>query len=113
MERQVETLLAHIKNDYRQWWIRSYKSEELSEHTEKMIREFNEKLVVKYGKKYIKIIKDGSVWGFIVNTDSDKKFQRGDILKAASWNTPARNKPRGNILKGDYSWVRWTGPCYL
>jgi len=27
---------------------------------------------------------------------------------AASWSTPARNKPRGNIFDNDYK-VRWTG----
>ena len=43
----------------------------------------------------------------------DQKFKAGDLLKAASWAAPARNKARGNILKGDYSWVRWTGPEYL
>lgn len=70
------------------------------------------------GRKYIKVEKGHapggqvSVWGFIVNTDSDKKFRKGDILKAAGWSTPARNKARGNILEGGYS-IRWTGPQYL
>lgn len=49
------------------------------------------------GKKYIKIIeKRGSVWGFVVKK-SDGKFQQGDILKAASWSTPAKNFARGNV----------------
>lgn len=113
MEQQIEALLAHIKNDYRQWWVRSYKGEELPEHTQKMIREFNESIQVNYGKKYIKIVKDGSVWGFIVNVNNDKNFKYGDILKAASYNVPARNKARGNIMENDFSWVRWTGPAYL
>ena len=68
-------------------------------------------------KKYIKIItgKHGgnrSVWGFIVNTDEDKKFKKGDLLKAAGWAAPARNSARGNILKGGYV-INWTGPLYL
>jgi len=53
----------------------------------------------------------GSVWGFIVKAD-DKLFKAGDILKAASWSAPARNKPRGNVFT-DLSWVQWTGPAYL
>lgn len=61
----------------------------------------------------MKIITGNSVWGFVVNTNSDKLFQYGDILKAASWKTPARNKARGNVLNGDFSWVRWTGTEYL
>jgi len=70
-----------------------------------------------YGSKYIKIVtgKHGgqrSVWGFIVNTDKDKKFKKGDLLKAAGWAAPARNAARGNILKGGYV-INWTGPLYL
>ena len=67
---------------------------------------------VKVGQKYIKIIRENSVWGFIVNTDNDKVFKKGDILKAAGWNAPARNAARGNILDDDY-YINWTGPLYL
>ena len=77
------------------------------ESTDKM----DESIVVKYGQKYIKIIKENSVWGFIVNTDDDKKFKKGDILKAAGWNAPARNAARGNVFE-NYS-IDWTGPHYL
>jgi hypothetical protein len=49
--------------------------------------------------------------GFVVNTDNDKKFKKGDILKAAGYAAPARNFPRGNILEGGYT-VRWTGAMY-
>ena len=113
MERQINNLFTHIKNDYYQWTLRGRKPEELSEINKKMIAEFNESISANEGKKYIKIIRETSVWGFIVNTDDDKKFEKGDILKAAGYNAPARNKARGNILKGDFSWVRWTGPEYL
>jgi hypothetical protein len=62
------------------------------------------------GKKYNKITKQngGSVWGFVVACDDDKKFAKGAILKAAGWQAPARNFSRGNILEGGYT-VRWTG----
>ena len=68
------------------------------------------------GKKYIKITKtlgpnQRSVWGFIVKEDGPK-FRKGDILKAASWQAPALNSPRGNILDGGYT-IKWTGPLYL
>jgi len=117
MENEINTLLKTIKTDYYTYTLRGRDTSELSETNRKMIREFNDNLTANYGQKYIKIVKgDGcsqSVWGFVVNTDTDKVFQRGDILKAAGWAAPARNKPRGNILKGDFSWVRWTGPEYL
>ena len=71
-------------------------------------------------QKYIKIgrVSDHSsgrmsqVWAFVVNTDDDKKFKRGDVLKAAGFNAPARNAPRGNVLDGGFN-INWTGPEYL
>jgi len=54
----------------------------------------------------------GQVWAFVVNTDDDKKFKRGDVLKAAGFNAPARNAPRGNVLDGGFN-IDWTGPLYL
>ena len=88
-----------------------------TEVARKMRLEFATGIEVSYGKKYIKIItgKHGgnrSVWGFIVNTDFDNKFKKGDLLKAAGWAAPARNAARGNILKGGYV-INWTGPLYL
>ena len=88
-----------------------------TEVARKMRLEFATGIEVSYGKKYIKIItgKHGgnrSVWGFIVNTDKDKKFKKGDLLKAAGWAAPASNAARGNILKGGYV-INWTGPLYL
>jgi dTDP-4-amino-4,6-dideoxygalactose transaminase len=72
------------------------------------IKEFEDALEMKFGSKYIKILSGGSAHSFIVNTDKDAKFKKGDILMAASWSSPARNKPRGNIFDGTYR-VRWTG----
>ena len=59
------------------------------------------------GKKYIKIANNGGVKAFIVNTENDKMFPYGSILKPASWSTPARNFARGNVFE-DYN-VMWTG----
>ena len=88
-----------------------------SEVARQMRLEFATGIEVLYGNKYIKIVtgKHGgqrTVWGFIVNTDKDKKFKKGDLLKAAGWAAPARNAARGNILKGEYV-INWTGPLYL
>lgn len=70
----------------------------------------------KAGKKYIKVTTghggtNRSCWGFIVR-DAFGKFRAGDILKAASWNSPALNHARGNVIDGGY-FVQWTGPMYL
>jgi len=76
--------------------------------------EFAEGLTFEEGRKYIKVVKtlgtQKMVWGFLMKED-DKKFKAGDILKAASWASPARNQARGNIFE-DYR-IAWTGPEYL
>ena len=111
MKNEINTLLADIKADFVRFATRNGK-EPLSGYFAEKVANYDDILEVKYGKKYIKIISDRSVWGFIVNTDDDKKFRKGDILKAAGWNAPARNSARGNIIDGGYS-ICWTGPHYL
>ena len=100
--------------DYNSFMVPKNKYDEI---TAKMRLEFATGIEMLYGSKYIKIVtgKHGgqrSVWGFIVNTDKDKKFKKGDLLKAAGWAAPARNAARGNILEGGYP-LNWTGPLYL
>ena len=82
-----------------------------------MIEEFKNSWIVKTGKKFIKIVAKNSVHSFIVKEDmftpgGQPKFKKGDVLKAASWNKPALNQPRGNVLEGNYA-IQWTGPLYL
>ena len=116
MNNEMTTLIENIKADYLNWTTRCAGAkglDALTETNKMMIAEFNEKITYKVGTKYIKVFTEGrSVWGFVVNTDNDKKFRKGDILKAAGWAAPARNKARGNILDGGYT-IRWTGPLYL
>ena len=110
MQTQIETLKGKIKADYINWTTAGG-TKELSGYFKETVDNFDDSITVKTGKKYIKIIRDNGVWGFIVNTDDDKLFKKGDILKAAGYNAPARNAARGNIFE-DYS-VAWTGPHYL
>lgn len=98
MEQAVAELLEAIKADYARGGWR-----------DDMVEAFNASLKIRKGQKYIKVIKETSVWGFVVNTNDDPKFRRGDILKPASWSTPARNFARGNVIDGGYT-VAWTGP---
>ena len=83
-----------------------------SDITAKMNEEYVNSFEVKHGSKYIKILSNRSATAFIVGTDKDKKFKKGDILMAASYAAPARNGSRGNVLDGDYP-INWTGPLYL
>ncbi len=78
--------------------------------TPKMRAEFREGLGYIPGRKYLKIVTENSVWGFINLTNS--KFNEGDILKAAGWKTPALNQARGNIFNDNYT-IAWTGPLYI
>ena len=110
MQTQIETLKGKIKADYINWTTAGG-TKELSGYFKETVDNFDDSITVKTGKKYIKIIRDNGVWGFIVKEDGPK-FRKGDILKAAGWNAPALNAPRGNILDGGYT-VRWTGPLYL
>ena len=77
-----------------------------------MQKRYVEGLVAKKGKKYWKIIQDDSATSFIVAVDDDKKFKKGDISMASSWNAPARNRARGNVIDGEYG-INWTGAEYL
>ena len=113
MQNEINTLIQNIKADYFNWTSRNG-TKELSQINKDMIQQFNTELGFKAGNKYIKITtrNGGSVWGFVVATDNDKKFRKGDILKAAGYNAPARNAARGNIIDGGYD-INWTGPNYL
>ena len=77
-----------------------------------MNEEYVDGLAFKRGSKYIKVVSGDSVSSFIVATENDKKFKKGDILKPAGWAAPARNVARGNVLDGNYP-INWTGPLYL
>ena len=111
LEAGIDTMLNFAKGDYANWITRGG-TKELTDINEKMIAEFNDGFVVKYGSKYAKILNRNQCWGFVVATDTDKKFKKGDILMAAGFNAPARNAARGNVLEGGYQ-IRWTGPLYL
>ena len=94
----LRSYLEHIYTDYCEF-----------SDGEKFRARFAEGLEFKMGKKYVKVITKGSVHSFIVNVHDDPKFKFGDILKAASWASPAKNFARGNILEGNFRGIPWTG----
>jgi len=116
METALDALKTAIISDYTSSYsVYSWQDSSGTPRTEiqaRMLDQFINGIRFDEGSKYVKVVTGGSVWGFIVK-GKDAKFQPGDILKAASWATPARNKARGNVLNGDFSWVKWTGPAYL
>lgn len=112
MQNEIKQLIQKCKADYIKFAMAGGRGmPEPDSYFGKTLANFENSFEVKEGSKYIKLVRDGGVWGFIVNTDNDKKFKKGDILKAAGYNAPARNAARGNIFE-EYS-VAWTGPHYL
>ena len=110
MKEGMEMMLEHMRRDYVGWSRLGMRdiSEEILSDSEKR---YCDGLHYTVGQKYIKVISEsGSVSGFIVNTENDKKFALGDILKPAGWRGPAKNFARGNILERNFSRLRWTGP---
>ena len=106
-------LLDFISSDYANWYSRTEYCDSRDQANERG-QEFRESLEIHEGRKYLKVVRvdnQQSVWGFVVKED-DKKFKKGDILLAAGFNAPARNKARGNIFDDALN-VRWTGPGYL
>lgn len=117
LDNAIDFLVENIKSEYLTYTLRGKRLtndvdiEGLSVVNRNMIADFNAGLSVRKGRKYIKIISNNSVWGFIVAGDGGK-FPKGTILKAAGWNAPATNHSRGNVLTGGYK-VEWTGPLYM
>jgi len=66
--------------------------------------------VYEAGRKYVKIISQTvhgtqmSSHSYVVIGDQGK-FKHGDILKSASWKSPAKNFARGNVLTGNYQHI--------
>ena len=97
----LNLLVENIHQDFLNW------------NTGPPIRSFPIKL--KPGRKFIKIIRDNSVWGFVAKEDGMHKgvpMKMGDVLKAASYNAPAKHT-RGNIFDDNQDYFKWTGPNYL
>ena len=71
-------------------------------------------LVIEIGNKFIRLWQGSSCWGFISRVDGDLKgspIKKGDLLKAASWKSPAKHA-RGNIMDGSAKYGVY-GPEYL
>ncbi len=100
----ISNLITGIKKDYANWT-----------NWKEGIDRFNNELNVKSGRKYTKIMKGTSVWGFVANSDGMLKgipYFKGDVFKAAGWAAPAKHV-RGSIFDTNTNWFSWTGPNYL
>lgn len=97
---QFEKWLEAVNKERKKYWDANFTYKEY------------EPLTYTKGRNYVKILDSSSVWGFVSMKDNPKKGEvMGDLLKPASWNSPAKHS-RGNIFKGTDEWGYY-GPNYL
>ena len=102
MKTQFEIWLNKVNEERKSYWDNNYSHKPY------------EPLTYRKGSKFIKIIDDGSVWGFISMKDGMNKgvpVKEGDLMKAEGRNSAARHS-RGNIFDGTDQW-EYYGPTYL
>ena len=126
MSASVEFLICEIIDNYYRWSasIKDRNGND-SNYRDEQAKDFKDSLTYEVGNKLIKILskdrKNGqsSVWGFIVKENNSVKcktsecyFQKGDLLKAATFKQAARNFSRGNILNGQMENLYGSAPDY-
>lgn len=115
-DSSVSTLLENIKVDYANWGSDIDKLDEPQKSIRlEMIDRFNKNLNIRSGRKFDKVVSNGSVWGFIAKTNGVLKgipYFVGDVFKAAGWRAPAKHV-RGSIFSNETNWFSWTGPNYI
>ena len=100
-DSSVTSLLNNINTDYN----RSFPSRENKDMLLSLVA----------GRKFVKVVQDNSVWGFIAKKDGEHKgllMKAGDVFKPASWRAAAKHV-RGNIFDDNTDWFAWTGPNYM
>lgn len=101
-DTHLEILRKNIERDYNEWSANLSHARDL-------------KAYVTTGRKYDRIMKDNSVWGFVAKKDGVHKgisYRMGDVFKAAGLRQPAKHV-RGSIFDNSTDWFSWTGPEYL
>ena len=102
-EKLLNDLRTIALEDFKKWW-----GKQSSDYITEEIAKYPEKFKFTINPKYIKIVSGGSVFGFIVNSTTDKQFKYGDLLKSAG-QVPAKNFARGSIFDLANARIRWTG----
>ena len=102
-------LLDKIADNY-DGWIESIKSRDGKDakFRDMQAEHFRNNLKVELTRKYIKVIADDSVWGFIVRKNdsvlcstSEAYFSRGDLLKGIGQKQTFKKYSLGNVLNGN------------
>ena len=111
MKTEIKALVGKIKEDDVKF-ATAHGAKELTGYDAEQVHDCERNITITDGRKYIKIVRDNCVWGFIVK-ENFKHFIKGDILKPAGFNAPTLNRARGNIFALDNLTVKWTGANYL
>ena len=112
LQEGMENMMLGAKADYENFHTSNGRKEIVpGSYGDTELKEYDSKTKVSFGKKFIKVVQERTVFAFIVKEDTDK-FKKGDILKPAGYNAPAQNGARGNVLTGNY-YINWTGPLYM
>ena len=100
-DEAMNLLLVNIQGSYDSWGKYNNKTLDLK---------------LKKGRKFVKVIEDSRVWGFVSLVNGEHKGAPifvGDIMKAAGWRAPAKHS-RGSIFDSEmHKSFSWTGPNYL
>jgi hypothetical protein len=98
----LDRLKKNIKDDFTEW----SKNLEFARHEEPVVRP---------GRKFDRIFRGSSIWGFVAKKDGSHKgipFRMGDVFKAQGLHQPAKHV-RGSIFDNNTDWFTWTGPEYM
>jgi hypothetical protein len=115
----VYSIIKQLKSKIKESVNEDIKSD-VNKFLDKLNKEFSDQEYTTdfKGGKYARITHQSrkfgnpSAWGFIAMDDNPSKgFKKGDLLKAAGFNTPAKHA-RGNILNGDAKYDKYS-PTYL
>ena len=105
----LNILINKIANNY-DCWSDSIKlrNGNDSNFRDKQAENFRNNLKVELTRKYIKVIADNTVWGFVVRENdsvqcstSEAYFSRGDILKGIGQKQTFKKYNLGNIIHGN------------
>ena len=114
MRTMNQKSLDYLKGNPKVAEFLSKVNEQRKEYYKNMSSKSNTDLVMEVGNKFLKFWDGSTCWGFISRVDGDLKgspIKKGDLLKPASWKSPAKHS-RGNIIDGTATYGVY-GPSYL